>query len=961
MPAAPPLLSVLVDGERRVKRSAEAAAAAWADRGILNALEEALAPPRSNSAAARWSKAQETSQALRLADLMLKAPPLRRHADAYGAVVRALVSAGLAAAGPNPTAAAAAVEALSGAPLAGQERDAVVLFCEMISARGSWPVAAAGCAALGKAVTAAQAALLTARPQQGWPAPAEAEAVLQAALDKRAAGRLCRCVEDAGAGGLPGALAATHAALAALAALAPCISGGVTDDGAAAAGRYFPCALLGQTPELRGWAPPCTHPLLSRAWAGAGTAILGSLPVQHALGACLSDGAHPVLSLSVARLVHRACLLEPHVGPAAVQARLPQLLVEAAEGSSACVMPLLALSTVLNAAARVAPPQAGPGALARAAGPGGAEMLLSALLPVLQALPRDVAASSTAAAALAAALTLAAPPVAPRPDAVMSPSRHPAVATLRALAAAVPDSVLPLLRRFLLSSLQSSKELWFQPLEGWPCATGLLDGPAALAAALTRAQPSRLLQAGVVSAALQLLCSLPHAPGPGSAAPGSELSAEGLLSLLSTLQAAAIAEPDAAALLARDPLAVPALLAALHPDFLSAIERSVDAGAGGPPGAGAAAAARARFLVTSLLQTPFSHASRSAEAEGTAASVQEALLSSRGAVLALVSCLAAVAAAGEGAAPEAHASLPACASLLARLAVASDSAAGTFAAAGGLSAPVLAVLLAGDNPAPVLASGLLVVSQLARAATTADRQTAFQEGRLVALLPPLLRHADPAVRARAANLLGNLCRHSDLLYPDLARYDVVEPLIRLCGDPDRSTRKFACFAIGNAGFHNASLYGALRPAVAPLVALLSDEEDRTRANAAGALGNLLRNSPELVPEMVAAGALEALLRVVSAPANGSADAVGAGSSVAIALFSLGNVAAHQSCAERLAALGVNEVLAGVEAGIGARDETVVRYAARVRTKLAGHAAAGRRGSRTPAAPPQQTPLRPIPQ
>lgn len=63
-------------------------------------------------------------------------------------------------------------------------------------------------------------------------------------------------------------------------------------------------------------------------------------------------------------------------------------------------------------------------------------------------------------------------------------------------------------------------------------------------------------------------------------------------------------------------------------------------------------------------------------------------------------------------------------------------------------------------------------------------------------------------------------------------------------------RKFACFAIGNAGFHNPTLYDALRPAVGPLVKLLSDDEEKTRANAAGALGNLVRNSGQLCSEII---------------------------------------------------------------------------------------------------------------
>ena len=67
------------------------------------------------------------------------------------------------------------------------------------------------------------------------------------------------------------------------------------------------------------------------------------------------------------------------------------------------------------------------------------------------------------------------------------------------------------------------------------------------------------------------------------------------------------------------------------------------------------------------------------------------------------------------------------------------------------------------------------------------------------------------------------------------------------------TRKFACFAIGNAGFHSDALYPELRVAVPPLVRLLGDEEDKTRANAAAALGNLVRNSAALCGDLVRAG------------------------------------------------------------------------------------------------------------
>lgn len=55
-------------------------------------------------------------------------------------------------------------------------------------------------------------------------------------------------------------------------------------------------------------------------------------------------------------------------------------------------------------------------------------------------------------------------------------------------------------------------------------------------------------------------------------------------------------------------------------------------------------------------------------------------------------------------------------------------------------------------------------------------------------------------------------------------------------------RKYACVALGNAGFHNNQLYPQLRSAMSVLVALLNDPDEKTRSNAAAALGNLARNS-----------------------------------------------------------------------------------------------------------------------
>ena len=75
-----------------------------------------------------------------------------------------------------------------------------------------------------------------------------------------------------------------------------------------------------------------------------------------------------------------------------------------------------------------------------------------------------------------------------------------------------------------------------------------------------------------------------------------------------------------------------------------------------------------------------------------------------------------------------------------------------------------------------------------------------------------------------------------------ASHLLFESQIVRCRDPDHNARKFACFAIGNSGFHNDVLYPYLKDSIPALIELLSDPEEKTRANASGALGNLLRNS-----------------------------------------------------------------------------------------------------------------------
>lgn len=193
-------------------------------------------------------------------------------------------------------------------------------------------------------------------------------------------------------------------------------------------------------------------------------------------------------------------------------------------------------------------------------------------------------------------------------------------------------------------------------------------------------------------------------------------------------------------------------------------------------------------------------------------------------------------------------------------------------------------------------------------------------------------------------------------------------------------------AVMHAGFHSAALYHALRGAVRPLVELLGDDEDKTRANAAGALGNLVRNSPMLCPTLLQAHALEvpsqpillfsshhkkpglafcgdsklsalielqksvtgsfqelswskagevrraqALMAMINEPGRERRSSSGElGEPAKIALFSLGNMAAHRECAEVLLRLGIDRTLQRLSAS---SDPMTLKYVQRIHTKL----------------------------
>mmetsp|Transcript_3462 Transcript_3462/g.2457 ORF Transcript_3462/g.2457 Transcript_3462/m.2457 type:complete len:126 (-) Transcript_3462:384-761(-) len=123
-----------------------------------------------------------------------------------------------------------------------------------------------------------------------------------------------------------------------------------------------------------------------------------------------------------------------------------------------------------------------------------------------------------------------------------------------------------------------------------------------------------------------------------------------------------------------------------------------------------------------------------------------------------------------------------------------------------------------ENIPMMIVDTLSLISQLAR--ISKDYYEPIHTANIYPELKTLISHKDATIRAKVCNLIGNLCRHTGFFYEKLLKFGLIQAAIECCRDPDKNTRKFACFAVGNAGFHNDVLYENLRPCVPLLVDLL---------------------------------------------------------------------------------------------------------------------------------------------
>ena len=182
----------------------------------------------------------------------------------------------------------------------------------------------------------------------------------------------------------------------------------------------------------------------------------------------------------------------------------------------------------------------------------------------------------------------------------------------------------------------------------------------------------------------------------------------------------------------------------------------------------------------------------------------------------------------------------------------------------------------------LLVDTLLLLSSLCR--KSQDVYPTINDLSIYSDLKYMLESCDSIVKSRVCNLIGNMCRYSDYFYEELIKNNLVSPIIQCCYDQDKNTRKFACFAIGNAAFINDRLYENFRVCIPILVNLLDDVEDNTRANSAGALGNFVRCSDLLCQDIILHKAHLAILNLAEKEESPQ--------TIKVALFALGNFCNH---------------------------------------------------------------------
>lgn len=156
-------------------------------------------------------------------------------------------------------------------------------------------------------------------------------------------------------------------------------------------------------------------------------------------------------------------------------------------------------------------------------------------------------------------------------------------------------------------------------------------------------------------------------------------------------------------------------------------------------------------------------------------------------------------------------------------------------------------------------SGLLIASHFAR--LSADFLPALKECGALNLAIRCLQSEIFALRGKALDLIGNICRHIAL--PEDYLNDFIQLVLdNLCID-DTNCQKLASFALGNMIFRDPSISEYVMEISEVLKQLLNSPEPKVVDNVAGVIGNIVRSSDKYLNDIIDQGILRDLINTLN--------------------------------------------------------------------------------------------------
>eukprot|EP00767_Chilomastix_cuspidata_P000311 gnl/Chilomastix_cuspidata/1075.p1 GENE.gnl/Chilomastix_cuspidata/1075~~gnl/Chilomastix_cuspidata/1075.p1 ORF type:complete len:1720 (-),score=761.96 gnl/Chilomastix_cuspidata/1075:44-5203(-) len=155
------------------------------------------------------------------------------------------------------------------------------------------------------------------------------------------------------------------------------------------------------------------------------------------------------------------------------------------------------------------------------------------------------------------------------------------------------------------------------------------------------------------------------------------------------------------------------------------------------------------------------------------------------------------------------------------------------------------------------------------------------------------------VKMGALSLVGNLCRQSDRCHILLCSTRIIPHVVEILRGDDEEMAAHACFVVGNCAFHSAQFYAQFAPVLADLARLLDSANALTVLNTVTALGNLVKNSDELVPQMMQLGIPYRLVDIFRLASNDDRETI---------IMALAVMAQHEPIREQLRSMGIGMLI-----------------------------------------------------